>query len=86
MHPQVMIDTADRVYVAWDEVMNGVRQAAVRGVRFDEAGQPIFGPTRRLGTADDHTSYPVLVSTPAGPLAVYVHGKAGESVIRVARF
>jgi hypothetical protein len=83
MHPQVMVDGTDRVHVAWDEVVNGVRQAAVRSLRFDEAGQAVFGATRRLGTPDTHTSYPQLVSTPTGPLAVFVEGKAGASVIRV---
>jgi hypothetical protein len=83
MHPQVMTAAVGHAYVAWDEVVNGVRQAAVRSLRFDGAGQPIFGATRRLGSPDTHTSYPLLVSTRTGPLAVYVHGKAGESVIRV---
>jgi hypothetical protein len=83
MHPQVMTAAAGHAYVAWDEVVNGVRQAAVRSLRIDDAGQPTFGATRRLGTPDTHTSYPLLVPTPTGALAVFVEGRAGASVIRV---
>ena len=49
MHPQIVADDSGRVAVAWDEVIGGVRQAALRTIRFDEAGQPIFGATTRLG-------------------------------------
>jgi len=86
MHPQVLADAADRVLVAWDEVVNGVRQAAVRRLEFDEAGQPRFGATLRLGSPDTPSSYPFLVSTSRGPLAIYVAGKAGASSIRVEGF
>jgi hypothetical protein len=83
MHPQVLAISAERVVVAWDEVLNGVRQAAVRSLRFDEAGQPIFGAAERLGAPDSPSSYPLLVSTPRGTLAVYVSGKPGAAEIRV---
>ena len=69
--------------MAWDEVIGGVRQAAMRTIRFDEAGQPIFGATTRLGAPDVPSSYPMLVSTPTGLLAVFVEGKPGASTIRV---
>jgi hypothetical protein len=84
MHPQVMATAADRAFVAWDEVLNGVRQAAVRGLRFDEAGQPIFGAVHRLGSPDVPSSYPMLVKTSRDVLAIYVDGKPGASTIRVA--
>lgn len=84
MHPQVLAVSPDRIVVAWDEVMNGIRQAAVRSLRFDEAGQPIFGTAERLGTPDSPSSYPLLVSTSRGTLAVYVSGKPGATEIRVA--
>ena len=86
MHPQMLADAADRVLVAWDEVVNGVRQAAVRRLSFDEAGQPLFGATLRLGSPDTPSSYPFLVSTSRGTLAIYVAGKAGASSIRVEGF
>jgi hypothetical protein len=83
MHPQVHVDPAGRVMVAWDEVVNGVRQAAVRTVGADEAGQPRFGAAIRLGDPDTPGAYPMLVTTTHGPLAVWVSGKPGASVIRV---
>jgi hypothetical protein len=83
MHPQVLAVSAERVLVAWDEVVNGVRQAAVRSLRFDEANQPIFGAAARLGAPDSPSSYPLLVSTSRGTVAVYVSGKPGASEIRV---
>jgi hypothetical protein len=85
MHPQILAD-ADRVYVAWDEVVDGVRQAAVRSVRVDEGGRPAIGAARRLGATGVPAAYPYLIATPTGPLAIYVSGKPGESVIRLARF
>ena len=69
--------------MAWDEVVDGVRQAAVRSLRFDEAGQPIFGAVHRLGSPETPTSYPMLVTTARGTIAVYVEGKPGASQIRV---
>jgi hypothetical protein len=84
MHPQILADASGRITLAWDEVMSGVRQAAVRTMRFDEAGQPLFGATTRLGTPDTPSSYPVLVATPRGILAIYVEGKPGTSVIRTS--
>jgi len=86
MHPQVMAGTDGRVYIAWDEVIGGVRRAAVRDLRFDDGGRPEFGSPRQLGTGDAPGSYPFLVSTPAGPLALVVSGKPGDTIIRVARF
>lgn len=84
MHPQILADASGRITLAWDEVVNGVRQAAVRTMRFDEAGQPLFGATTRLGAPDTPVSYPVLVATPRGILAIYVEGKPGAAVIRTS--
>jgi hypothetical protein len=85
MHPQIVVDAGGRVTVAWDEVIGGIRHAAIRAVTPDEAGQPQFGPAERVGGPDAPSSYPVLVDTPRGTLAVFVSGEAGASVIRVAR-
>jgi hypothetical protein len=86
MHPQIAVGRGGRLYVAWDEVIDGTRQAAVRPLRLDSAGQPVFEEASRLGTPGTPTSYPFLVSTPHGALAVYVHGQPGDTVIRIARF
>jgi hypothetical protein len=83
MHPQILADRSGRLTVAWDEVIGGVRQAAMRTIEFDKSGQPIFGATTRLGAPDVPSSYPMLVSTPAGVVAVFVEGKVGASSLRV---
>ncbi|MCC7243301.1 MAG: hypothetical protein IT180_15340 [Acidobacteria bacterium] len=85
MHPQILVDQAAGISVAWDEVVNGVRQAAVRTLRFDEAGRPRFGTATRLGTSDTPSSYPVLVATSRGPVALFVSGVPGATVIRASR-
>lgn len=83
MHPQVHADSDSHLFVAWDEIVDGTRRAVVRGVRFDEARQPIFGAARRLGTAAAPSSYPMVVTTTKGALGIYVEGKPGASVVRV---
>ena len=83
MHPQIVAANSGTLAVAWDEVIGGVRQAAMRAIEFDQAGQPVFGATTRLGRPDAASSYPILVSTPDGLLAVFVEGKAGAAVVRV---
>jgi hypothetical protein len=85
MHPQILSMEDDRLIVAWDEVVNGIRQAAVRGVGLDSEGHVTFGPIQRLGTTGFPSSYPVLVSTPTGSIAAFVEGKPRATVIRVAR-
>jgi hypothetical protein len=86
MHPQIVVGANGRITVAWDEVMNGIRQAAARPLTFDDRGQPAFGSAIRLGTPGIPSSYPVLVTTPRGVLAIYVSGKPGESIIRAESF
>ncbi len=83
MHPQIAVDAKGRLTVAWDEVVNGVRQAAVRPLAFDAEGRPAPGEAMRLGASDTPSSYPLLVATPRGMLAVHVSGKPGASMIRV---
>jgi hypothetical protein len=83
MHPQIVAYGAGKLAVAWDEVIGGVRQASMRAIRFDGAGRPVFGATVRLGTPGAPSSYPVLVSTPEGLLAIFVDGKPGAAVVRV---
>jgi hypothetical protein len=83
MHPQIAVDARGRVVVAWDEVIGGVRQAALRTVTIDEAAKPAFGAAVRLGTPGESSSYPMLIPAPSGVLAVYAAGLPGASTIRV---
>lgn len=74
-HPQIAIDGAGRVFVAWDEVRGGVRRAAVKALTRDAA-------TEELG---DVTSYPVIAGVEAGLVAAWTSGPPDRSVISVRR-
>jgi len=84
MHPQIAVDGSGGIVVAWDEVLSGRRRAAARTIRFDEAGQLVFGAPEHLGSDDTPSFYPVLVATPRGVLAIYVTGAQGSTVIRTS--
>ncbi len=80
-HPQITIDGAGRAVVAWDEVRNGVRQAALRRVTISRDGQPAFGAIATL--ADGSSAYPVLAAVPDGIIAAWTSGPPNASVIGV---
>jgi hypothetical protein len=69
MHPQIAAVAPGEFIVSWDEVIGGVRQAALRWLTVDAQGGFAFGSERRLGAA---SSYPMVVATAKGPLAVWV--------------
>lgn len=98
-HPQIAIDHAGRLFVAWDELINGKRVAAVREIKPDanatasasagaNAGAPVFGPEMTL-TSDAPGSYPVLASTSDSLLAAWTTpaaaGGTSTSTITVAK-
>jgi hypothetical protein len=70
-HPQVTTSAAGRVFVAWDEVRDGIRRAAIA---------PIGGAPQILG---DTTSYPVMAATASGLVAVWTSGPPHRSTIGV---
>ncbi|MEZ5285721.1 MAG: hypothetical protein R2712_13125 [Vicinamibacterales bacterium] len=76
MHPQVLT-SGGRVFAAWDEVIDGVRQAAVRTIAVDADGRLQAGAVERLGAAGNSSSYPVLIGATRGPLAIWVSGQPG---------
>lgn len=82
MHPQVLAGVDGRATIAWDEVVDGTRQAAVQTVSVHGNSTPTFDNVQRLGSAGLPTSYPVLASTAIGTLAVYVEGQPGRTIIR----
>jgi hypothetical protein len=72
-HPQIAIDRSGRVFVAWDEVREGVRRAAI--TRLGASSEPqVLGNT---------TSYPVMAATDAGLIAVWTSGTLAQSTIGV---
>jgi hypothetical protein len=81
MHPQILASADGSLVVAWDEVIQGVRQAAVRRITVGAARPLAFGDVIHLSEAGETSSYPVLAATPRGPLVAYVSGKPGASTI-----
>ena len=82
-HPQVAVDGAGRLFVAWDESIDGVRTAA-----FTVAERP--GPAARFGAptrlaADGPTLYPVMAPLAQGVVVAWTAGTPAASTIRVKR-
>jgi hypothetical protein len=79
-HPQIAIDGAGELYVAWDEVRGGVRGSAFRSMTVNAAaGSAKFGAPQTLG--DGANSYPILAARPNGLLAVWTAGPPDRSTI-----
>lgn len=72
-HPQVTVDRSGRVFVAWDEVRDGVRRAAIA----------LIGGSKPPEILDATTSYPVMAATDAGVVAVWTSGPPDRSTIGV---
>ena len=70
-HPQRAIDGAGRPVIAWDEVRDGVRRAAL-GEASVGPGPVAFGPITTL--SDESGAYPVLAATPKGIVAAWTSG------------
>ena len=76
VHPQIAVDPARRIFVAWDELAGGRQTAALREVRVDASG-PIglstFGSIVTLSSAESGV-YPVLAATGNRVLATWATG------------
>ncbi|MEO8682185.1 MAG: sialidase family protein [Vicinamibacterales bacterium] len=81
-HPQIGQDRGGRLYVAWDEVRNGVRSAAMRTLTVPQ-GKAVFGEAQAIGTGSG--AYPVMAAAPRGLLVAWTSGAADQSTIKVHR-
>ena len=81
-HPQVAVDGAGRVFVAWDEIVGGVRTAAWSDGTSAADGALRLGAPARLAAAGP-TQYPVMAPLARGVVVAWVSGAQGASVIRV---
>ena len=70
-HPQIAIGGSGKIFVAWDEVKDGVRRAAVA---------PIDG-SRPAEVVGDGTSYPVMAAAGSGVIAAWTAGPPDQSRI-----
>jgi hypothetical protein len=81
-HPQIALDRQGQLFVAWDEVRNGVRSAAIRRMSSVD-GKATFGDTQLLDAGP--SSYPVMAATPDGLVVVWTAGAAEQSTIKLRR-
>ena len=72
-HPQIVVDDRGRVFVAWDEVVDGRRVAAVRELELEPGRPPAFGEVVRL-SVDGAAEYPAVAATHTGLVAVWTTG------------
>lgn len=72
-HPQIVVDSRRRVFVAWDELANGRQTAAVREVRAEATGATSFGPIVTLSSSESG-SYPALAAAGNRVLAAWATG------------
>ncbi len=85
-HPQIVRDPKGRLFVAWDELINGKHVAAVREIKPGAAGGAVsFGPIATL-TADAPGLYPVLAATSDSLIAAWTTpGGPNGSTITLAK-
>lgn len=81
-HPQIVVDRAGRIVVAWDELIKGQRVAAARELKV-RPRQPVdFGSVVTL-SSDGPANHPVLAAAGTGILAVWTTG--GDASVIQAR-
>jgi hypothetical protein len=78
-HVQIVAGTAGPLAVAWDELHEGRRKAAVSLLR-PAAGGDMFAPPTLLGEGES-AMYPVLASTANGLIAVWTAGSGDSTAI-----
>jgi hypothetical protein len=81
-HPHIVADGSGRVFVAWEETIDGVRQSAIREVQRDGSGRTSFGTVTEL-PRDEPAAYPALAVSSRGVLAAWVRGAHGNTTIGV---
>jgi hypothetical protein len=77
LHPQVAVDAGGRVVIAWDEAVNGVRQA----VSSSAGAGGAFAKASVIGEG----TYPVMAKAEGAMVTAWTSGPAASAVIRVQR-
>ena len=79
-HPQIAVDGAGRVVVAWDELIDGRRIASAREVKVQSNGTATFGDPIDLAPGESAV-YPVLAATDRSLVAVWTTGSGEQSTV-----
>jgi hypothetical protein len=77
-HPQIVAG-AGRVFVAWDEYMEGRNVAVAREVKTSANGTPSFGEPIKL-SEDGASMYPVMTAAKRGIVAVWATGGEASTI------
>jgi hypothetical protein len=83
VHPQIVIDNAGGMLVAWDESVEGQRVAAARSITVGSNGRISFGEIIKLDPQGS-AMYPVMAATDSGVIAVWT-SRSEPSVVRAKR-
>jgi hypothetical protein len=78
-HPQITADAQGRIFVAWEEILDGQRLAGVREVMPHTDGSATFGDIVTLARGDS-ALYPALAATDQGIIAVWATGGAESRI------
>ena len=73
MHPQIALAANGSLIVAWDELIDGRRVAALRRLTVKTGGSPLFGTIATV-PARGSASHPVLATTSEGTFAAWTTG------------
>ena len=79
MHPQVALAADGALVVAWDELIDGRRVAALRRLTVKADAAPAFGEVVRL-RSQGNASHPVLASSPEGVFTAWTTGGDNSQV------
>jgi hypothetical protein len=72
-HPQIAVDRRGRIFVAWDENVDGKRVAAMRELRIAAGRDAAFGNVVML-SPDGTSTYPAIAATDKALVAVWATG------------
>jgi hypothetical protein len=84
-HPQLAVLADGRIAVAWDEVRDGKRMAALTVMSRDARGGASFSPPLVLDDAAPAAVYPVVAASGDRALVVWTAGSGATSTIGVRR-
>lgn len=84
-HPQIVVDGAGRLVVAWDESLAGVRTAAYSVAERAPDGTMRFSAPTKFAADGGPTLYPVMARVGHGVVAAWTAGAPGSQVVRVQR-
>jgi len=84
-HPQVAVEVSGRLHVAWDEVRESVRRAAIVSAASAAGQAPTFGAPRFVTSATVPSQYPVMAAVRGALLIATMDGPSGQTVIGVRR-